>query len=77
MSSMTSSQCFLLPKVGVNGVLVSKKSLSPKNVDQAAAFMLTPCCLALPNVQYSHSLKVTVTWIPMALVVAWVIDSDG
>ena len=34
LSSMASSQCFLQPKVGVEGELISKKSLSPKIFDQ-------------------------------------------
>ena len=44
LSYMTSSQCFLLPKVGVEGELMSKKSLSPKIFYQATAFLLSPCC---------------------------------
>ena len=72
-----SGQCFLPPKVGVEGELMSKKRLSPKNFDQATAFLLTAHCLALPNAQSSHGLKVPVTWILRALAIAQVIDSDG
>ena len=74
---MTSSQCFLPPKVGVEGEMIFKKSLSPKNFDQATAFLLTACCSTLPNVQSSHDLNMPVTWIPMALAAAWLIDLDG
>ena len=38
---MTSSQCFLLPKVGVEWEIISKKKLSPKIFDQGTAFLLT------------------------------------
>ena len=74
--SMMSSQCYLLPKVEVEEELMSKKSLFPKIVKQGTAFLLTACCLALPKAQSSHGLKVLVTWIPRALVVAWVMDSE-
>ena len=53
--------------------LISEKSLSPKIFDQATAFLLTACCVALHKAQSLHSLKELVTWIPMVLVVAWVI----
>ena len=73
---MTSSQCFLLPKVGVEGELISKKSISLKMFDQATAFLFTPYCLAFPKAQSSHGLKVPVTCIPISLVVVQVIDLD-
>ena len=76
LSSMMSSQCFLLPTVGVEGEFVSKKSLYPKIFDQGTAFLLMACCLALLNVQSSHGLKVPVTWIPRAFAVAWVINLE-
>ena len=65
---MASSQCFLLPKVGVEG------KLSPKIVNQATAFLLTPPCLAFPNAQSSLGLKLLLTWMSIALVVAWVTE---
>ena len=74
---MTCSQCCSLPKVGVDGELISKKSLSPKMFEQGTAFLLTAHCLALPKAQFSHDLKVPVTWILRALVVAWVMDLEG
>ena len=74
---MTSSQCFLLPKVEVEGELMLKKSLFPKIFYQATAFFLNAHWLALPKVQSSHGLKEPVTCILRALVVAWVIDLDG
>ena len=74
---MTSSQCSLLPKVGVQGKHMLKKSLSLKISDQATVLLLTPCCLALPNVQSLHGMNVSVAWIPMALAVAWAIDLNG
>ena len=77
LSSMTSSPCFLPPKVGVERKLMSKKILSPKIFDQATAFMLTAYCLALPDAKSSHGLKLPMMWIPMTLVLAHVIDSDG
>ena len=54
-----------------------KKSVTPKIVYQATDVLLAACCLDLPNAQSSHGLKYPVTWIPIALAVAWVIDSDG
>ena len=69
LSSMMISQCCLLPKVGVEGELVSKKSLSHKISEQDAAFLLPAHCLALPRVQSSHGLEVLVIWIQRAFVV--------
>ena len=74
---MTSSQWCLPPKVGVDGELMLKKSLSPKIIEQGTAFLLTAHCFSLPRAQSSHGLRVPVTWIPRALVVAWVMVSDG
>ena len=59
--SMMSSQCFLPPKVGVEGELMLKKSLLPNIFYQGTAFLLTACCLALPKAQSSYSLKVPAT----------------
>ena len=73
---MTSSQWCFLPKVRIDGELMSKKSLSPKIFDQGTAFLLTACCLALPRIQSSHCLNVLVTCIPMSLEVVWVMDLD-
>ena len=74
---MTSSQWRFLLKVGVDGELISKKSLSPKTCKQDTAFLLTACCLALPKAQSSHGLNIPVTWIPRALAVNLVMASDG
>ena len=49
---------------------MSKISLSPKIFGQGTAFLLIAHCLALHGAQSSHSLKVPVTWMPRALVVA-------
>ena len=76
LSSMTSSQCFLT-KVVEEGELMSKKCLSPKILDWGTAFLLTANCLALAKVQSLHGVNILVNWIPRALAVAWVIDSDG
>ena len=73
---MMSSQYHLLPKVGVEGELMSMKSLSPKIVKHGIAFLLNAHCLVLPKAQSSHSLKVLVIWIPRALSVAWAMDSE-
>ena len=59
--STMSSQFFLPPKVGVEGELMSMKSLSPKIFDQGTAFLVTAHCLALPKVQSSQGMKVPVT----------------
>ena len=77
LSSTMSSQCCLPPKVGVDGELMSKKSLSPKNFEQGPACLLMAHCLALPKAQSLHSLKVLLTWIPKVLVVTWVMDLEG
>ena len=69
---MTSSQWRFPPKVGVDGELISKKSLS-----SSTAFLLTAHCSALPKVQSLHGLNVPVTWIPRDLVVNLVMASDG
>ena len=74
---MTSSQWHFLPKIELDGELMVKNCLSPKICNQGTAFLLTNCCLALPRAQSSYHLNVPVTWIPRALVVIWVMVSDG
>ena len=73
---MTSSQWHFPPKVGVNGELMLKKSLSPKTCEWGTAFLLTAHCLALPRAQSSHDLNLLVTWIQNALAVDWVMASN-
>ena len=74
---MTSSQWCFLPKVGVDGELISKKRLSPKICERGTVFLLTAHCLALPKVQSVHILNVLATWIPRPLVVDLVMALDG
>ena len=61
LSSITRSQCFLRPKVGVEGELVSKQCFSPKIIEQGMAFLLLAHCLSLPKAQSSHGMKVLLT----------------
>ena len=54
-----------------------KEKPSPKICKQGTVFLQTAHCLALPRAQSSQRLNVPVTWIPRALVVVWVMVSDG
>ena len=73
---MTSSQCFLPPKVGATGDLISRNSLSPKILEHATAFFLTPLFFAFLKAQSSQCLNIPIRWWPIAPV-AWVITSKG
>ena len=74
---MMSSQCCLPSKVGVEGELISMKSLSAKIFKQGTAILLTVHWLLLSKAQSSHGLNTLVTWIPRALAVAWVMILEG
>ena len=77
LSSMMSSQCHSLAKVGVDWELISKKCLSPRIFECRTAFLLTACCLDFPRVQSSHGLNLPATWMPRALAVAQTMVSEG
>ena len=74
---MISSQWCFPPKVGVDGELMSEKSLSPKTCKLDTAFLLTAHCLALPGAESSHGLNLPVTWIPKALAADQVMACNG
>ena len=68
---------FLTYKVGVDGKLLSKNSLSPKILECLTALQLMPLFFASCKAQSSWGFIVTMRMRPIALPVSWVIISEG